>query len=136
MGSEPTGKSACVLLKPGAYTPDSRSVNSRKISSRLEPKSSPMSSRNAYDAAKKASSGDPPTPPLDLSSDPKLNAGAAKKEPTRPYLGIQFRCCRVYARIYLNHDSTAFAGNCPRCARAIRVEVSEDGVDQRFFSAQ
>jgi hypothetical protein len=54
----------------------------------------------------------------------------------RPFLGIHFKCCNVYARIYLNAAGKAFAGNCPRCARPIRVRVGEEGSTSKFWSAE
>jgi len=51
----------------------------------------------------------------------------------RPFIGVMFKCCKVYSRIYLNKQSTAFVGWCPRCAAQIRIKVSPDGTDSRFF---
>jgi len=51
----------------------------------------------------------------------------------RPFLGVVFKCCNVYSRIYLNKQQTAFVGWCPRCAKPIRIKVSPDGIDSRFF---
>jgi len=62
----------------------------------------------------------PPTPP----------------KPPRPFLGILFKCCHVYARIYLNHDGTAYTGHCPRCAGRIEVRVGADGSKSRFWAAE
>ncbi len=53
----------------------------------------------------------------------------------RRFLGILFRCCRVYGRAYLNPGRTAFTGRCPRCLRPIRIAVSPRGSRSRFFSA-
>jgi hypothetical protein len=53
----------------------------------------------------------------------------------RPFLGMHFRCCNVYSRIYLNKEGTAFVGWCPRCAAKTEVKVSPTGSDSRFFSA-
>lgn len=81
---------------------------------------------------------------LDLSSDPApaapaLPARVASDEGRLPadtrYVGIQFACCDVYARIYLAHDATAYRGNCPRCLRRVELKVDPQGSSSRFFTA-
>ena len=52
---------------------------------------------------------------------------------SRPYLGIRFECCGVYARAYRNHDRTAYEARCPACGRAIRIRIGRDGTADRFF---
>ncbi len=59
-----------------------------------------------------------------------------KESRPRPYIGVHFKCCHVYARIYLNRDGTAFAGHCPKCARPMRVKVSPRGEKSRFWTAE
>lgn len=54
----------------------------------------------------------------------------------RPFLGMHFKCCRVYARIYLNKAGTAFVGWCPKCAAQVRVNVSPTGRKDRFFTTE
>ena len=54
----------------------------------------------------------------------------------RPFINIYFRCCNAYARIFLNHDATAFAGHCPKCAAPIRIPVGEGGSESRFWTAE
>lgn len=56
--------------------------------------------------------------------------------PPKPHIGMYFKCCSVYARIYLNHDKTAFAGNCPKCGARIRLEVKPGGSDAKFWAAE
>ncbi len=71
---------------------------------------------------------------LDLSSEPSTGQ-RINHSPGRSFLGIHFRCCGIYARIYLNRHGTAYEGRCPRCLRPVRIEISPDGVDSRFFTA-
>jgi len=54
---------------------------------------------------------------------------------TRPFVGVQFECCSIYARIYRNAAGTAYVGNCPRCAKKIELKIGHGGSDSRFFTA-
>jgi hypothetical protein len=76
---------------------------------------------------------------LDLNSPVPAtagNAGAGKKisPDQRPFLGVQFACCDVYSRIYLNRAKTHYVGNCPHCAKQVRFQVGSGGTDARFFT--
>jgi hypothetical protein len=53
----------------------------------------------------------------------------------RPFIGMHFKCCNVYSRIYLNTAGTAFVGWCPHCAAKTEVRVSPAGSKTKFFSA-
>jgi hypothetical protein len=53
----------------------------------------------------------------------------------RPWLAIRWRCCGVYSRIYRNSRATAYEGRCPRCGRALTVEIGAEGTSARFFDA-
>ena len=53
----------------------------------------------------------------------------------REYLGIRFRCCGVYQRIYRNAKDSAYVGWCPRCARKVEVKIGPAGTSARFFDA-
>jgi hypothetical protein len=72
---------------------------------------------------------------LDLSSGssypPRENRGVAG----RPYLGIHFACCDVYARVYINRDQTGYEGCCPKCLRKVHFRIGPHGTDSRIFTA-
>ena len=53
----------------------------------------------------------------------------------RPFIGMYWKCCRVYSRIYLNKKRDAFVGWCPKCTKKVEVRVSPDGSDSSFFTA-
>lgn len=52
----------------------------------------------------------------------------------RPFLGVWFRCCHAYGRMYKVPDGTRYAGQCPRCGAAVGAAVGEGGTSQRIFS--
>ena len=51
----------------------------------------------------------------------------------KKYLGILFKCCGIYGRIYQNKDKTAYAGRCPKCMKSVKIAVGEGGTNSRFF---
>lgn len=76
---------------------------------------------------------------LDLSSEPPRDDRAADggdSAAKRPFVGVQFACCGVYLRIYVNREGTAYEGRCPRCARPVRLVIGPGGTDSRFFVAR
>lgn len=54
----------------------------------------------------------------------------------RPYIGVLFECCGVYARIYRAATDAAYRGRCPRCLRPLIVPVGPDGTHERIFRAR
>ena len=54
----------------------------------------------------------------------------------RPFVGILFQCCRVYGRAYLRPDRTAYEARCPRCYQNVRLGVSAQGSQSRFYSSR
>lgn len=54
----------------------------------------------------------------------------------RPFIGVHFKCCNVYTRIYLNRLGTAYFGHCPRCTRPLTIKVSKGGSKSRFWTAE
>ncbi len=54
----------------------------------------------------------------------------------RKFLGIQFDCCNVYRRIYINKEGNAYEGRCPKCYRSVKVLIGPGGTSGRFFKAR
>lgn len=55
--------------------------------------------------------------------------------PDRPWIGVLFRCCNVYARVYRVRDGSRYVGWCPRCGTRIRAMVGSGGTSARMFEA-
>ncbi|GAB4551684.1 MAG: hypothetical protein Tsb0013_13830 [Phycisphaerales bacterium] len=52
----------------------------------------------------------------------------------RPFLGIHFRCCRVYGRLYKTPAGDRYVGRCPKCGVQVDARVGEGGTSRRFFT--
>ena len=59
-----------------------------------------------------------------------------EKQKKKKFLGIYFKCCNVYSRIYKNKAGTAYEGVCPGCGRHASVAIGEHGTRSRFFIAE
>lgn len=53
----------------------------------------------------------------------------------RAFLGVWFRCCHVYGRMYKSADGTRYSGNCPKCGAVVGATVGEGGTSRRIFEA-
>jgi hypothetical protein len=60
----------------------------------------------------------------------------AEPSDARPFIGVLFDCCGVYARVYRQPDQPAYEGRCPKCLRPVRVRVGKNGTTNRLFRAQ
>ena len=58
-----------------------------------------------------------------------------RKAEKRPFVGITFECCRVYQRVYMNEEGTAYEGACPKCGRRATIKIDPKGTNCRFFRA-
>ncbi|HEX4412392.1 MAG TPA: hypothetical protein VH107_02110 [Lacipirellulaceae bacterium] len=73
---------------------------------------------------------------LDITDNPFGKVHDTGSATSRRFVGVQFSCCDVYTRVYINRDETAYEGNCPKCAKRIRLEIGPGGTDSRFFTAR
>ena len=60
----------------------------------------------------------------------------SEKRRKKKFLGIHFRCCTLYGRVYKNKEGTAYEGICPGCGRKAVVPIGKDGSTSRFFIAK
>lgn len=75
---------------------------------------------------------------VEIESIAARGAGEVAREgpARRPWLGVFFRCCLVYARVYRNEGATEYVGRCPRCRAEVRALVGEGGTSKRIFEAE
>ncbi len=72
---------------------------------------------------------------VDVSSEKPQAAPPTRGMRGRRFIGIQFACCGVYSRIYVNQTETAYEGRCPKCSKPVSVNIGPGGTDNRFFTA-
>jgi len=66
------------------------------------------------------------------------HAAPADKEAsreTRPFVGVTFRCCRVYMRVYPQGIGAQIV-HCPKCGGGLEIEFTADGKPKTFFEAE
>lgn len=59
-----------------------------------------------------------------------------KANSPRPWLGIMFRCCHAYGRIYKTPAGDRYEGFCPRCGARVKALVGPGGTTRRLFEAK
>jgi hypothetical protein len=72
---------------------------------------------------------------LDLSSEGPGQPVPGQTADSRRFLGVQFACCDVYSRIYINRAGSAYEGNCPKCGKRLKIGIGPGGTGDRFFIA-
>ena len=72
-------------------------------------------------------------PPLDIYDDEPLETLTIGP---RLFIGVYFKCCKVYARIYRAPADAHYSGACPRCGARVRAAVGPDGTTARIFTAE
>lgn len=60
----------------------------------------------------------------------------APGSPARPWLGVWFKCCHVYGRMYRDDAGVRYRGRCPRCGAEVGARVGPGGTSRRFFEAE
>ena len=68
--------------------------------------------------------------------DQEVVSTPTAKDGKVPFLGIHFKCCSTYGRIYRNRERHVYEGRCPKCRRLLTVPIGPGGLDTRFLSAQ
>jgi len=58
--------------------------------------------------------------------------GASRQ--SKPFIGVNWECCKVYSRVYLNEKKTAYVGWCPKCGKRVQMDLSPTGSKSRFFN--
>ncbi len=59
-----------------------------------------------------------------------------EKKKERKFIGVNFKCCNIYQRVYINSTGTGYWGACPKCARQVKFTIGSGGSESRFFDAQ
>ena len=59
-----------------------------------------------------------------------------KKGANKRFLGIWYRCCNVYGRLYRNRTGTAYTGRCPGCGAPVRACIGPGCTKRRSFIAE
>ncbi len=65
-----------------------------------------------------------------------LAAAHASATPTRNWLGVFFKCCHTYGRMYRLPSAPRYTGRCPKCLSEVTATVGQGGTNQRIFFAE
>lgn len=53
----------------------------------------------------------------------------------QPWLGVMFKCCNAYGRLYRDRTGLRYVGRCPRCGGEVSARIGAGGTSRRFFEA-
>jgi len=71
-----------------------------------------------------------------IAGDGRQTAKGGGAGESKPFLGINFKCCGIYCRIYKNKEQTAYEGACPKCRKKVRLPIGSGGTSNRFFDVE
>jgi hypothetical protein len=74
---------------------------------------------------------DPRDYKLQISSMPPVSSEPPAQ--ARPWLSVLFNCCGVYQRVYRHATRDEYVGRCPKCTRAVKFVVGDEGTTSRSF---
>lgn len=76
---------------------------------------------------------------FDSHSSPPDPSGSDDPQPgpvsRRAFIGVRFKCCRMYGRIYRDDEGRSFVGRCPKCGSFLTIPIGPGGSSSRFFDA-
>lgn len=70
----------------------------------------------------------------DSPRTPEQSSGA-NAPGSKSWLGIWFRCCHTYGRLYKDPTCRTYVGRCPKCGAQARAKVGSGGTNRRLFEA-
>ncbi|UCC80742.1 MAG: hypothetical protein JSW64_05125 [Candidatus Zixiibacteriota bacterium] len=56
-----------------------------------------------------------------------------KTKEKKEFIGVIFKCCKKYSRIYLDDEKSSFLGWCPKCGAKMEIRISPNGSNSKFF---
>jgi hypothetical protein len=68
-------------------------------------------------------------------AQPAGAVSAASGPVPKPWLGIWFRCCHTYGRLYKDASGRMYVGRCPKCGAKASARVGNGGSNRRLFEA-
>jgi len=72
---------------------------------------------------------------LGASAPPKTASPQPPGDAAKSWLGIWFRCCHTYGRLYKDAAGRMYVGRCPKCGGEARARVGQGGTNRRLFEA-